>query len=252
MADRAAHAPERPAPDARPREKLLARGPGALGDAELLALLLRTGLAGKSVLQLAQELLEHFGGIAGLLHASADDLKRIKGLGGSAKRAELVAVLELARRALAEQLRERAALDTPQAVSTTCSCTGGARARGVCRAVSGQPAPADRAGRAVSRHADADQRVPARGGAARPAPPGRAVVLAHNHPSGSTAPSRADEALTQNLKAALALVDVRVLDHVIVAPGRRCRWPKRAWSDRRPALAGPLSRRTVATPARWR
>jgi len=102
-------------PDARPREKLLARGPGALSDAELLALLLRTGLAGKGVLQLAQELLDGFGGMAGLLHASADDLKRIKGL-GPAKRAELVAVLELARRALAEQLRERAALDTPQAV----------------------------------------------------------------------------------------------------------------------------------------
>jgi hypothetical protein len=167
------HAPERPAPDARPREKLLARGPGALGDAELLALLLRTGLAGKSVLQLAQELLEHFGGIAGLLHASADDLKRIKGLGGRAKRAELVAVLELARRALAEQLRERAALDTPQAVKHYLQLHLAARARGVCRAVSGQPAPADRAGRAVSRHADADQRLPARGGAARPAPPGQ-------------------------------------------------------------------------------
>ena len=105
-------------PDARPREKLLARGPAALSDVELLALLLRTGLAGKGVLQLAQELLDNktgFGGMAGLLHATADDLKRIKGL-GPAKRAELVAVLELARRALAEQLRERAALDTPDAV----------------------------------------------------------------------------------------------------------------------------------------
>ena len=105
-------------PDARPREKLLARGPGALSDAELLALLLRTGLAGKGVLQLAQELLDAntgFGGMAGLLHATADDLQRIKGL-GPAKRAELVAVLELARRAMAEQLKERAALDTPEAV----------------------------------------------------------------------------------------------------------------------------------------
>lgn len=103
-------------PDARPREKLLARGPGALSDAELLALLLRTGLAGKGVLQLAQELLDAdtgFGGMAGLLHATADDLKRIKGV-GPAKRAELVAVLELARRAMAEQLKERAALDTPE------------------------------------------------------------------------------------------------------------------------------------------
>jgi DNA repair protein RadC len=109
-------------PDTRPREKLLARGAGALSDAELLALLLRTGIVGKSVLHLADELLaapaDHpngFGGIAGLLNASAADLNRIKGL-GPAKRAELVAVLELARRALAEQLRAREVFGTPDAV----------------------------------------------------------------------------------------------------------------------------------------
>jgi DNA repair protein RadC len=112
-------------PDARPREKLLARGAAALSDVELLALLLRTGIKGKGVLQMAQELLElkkssaddndGFDGIAGLLHASADDLKRVKGL-GPAKRAELVAVLELARRALAQQLKERTIFATPDAV----------------------------------------------------------------------------------------------------------------------------------------
>ena len=101
-------------PDARPREKLLARGASALSDAELLALLLRTGIKGKGVLQMADELLHikkdsmasisdgGFNGISGLLHASADDLKRVKGL-GPAKRAELVAVLELARRATAQR-----------------------------------------------------------------------------------------------------------------------------------------------------
>ena len=102
-------------PDTLPREKLLARGAGALTDAELLALLLRTGIRGKNVLQMAHELLrleandegrKGFDGVAGLLNASADDLKKIKGL-GPAKRAELLAVLELARRALAQQLRER-------------------------------------------------------------------------------------------------------------------------------------------------
>ncbi len=206
-------------PDARPREKLLARGPGALSDAELLALLLRTGLAGKGVLQLAQELLDGFGGMAGLLHASADDLKRIKGL-GPAKRAELVAVLELARRALAEQLRERAALDTPQAVKDYLQLHL-ANKKHECFAVlfldnqhkllaleelfRGTLAqtsvyPREVVLRALHHHA-------------------AAVVLAHNHPSGTVQPSRADEALTQALKAALALVDVRVLDHVIVAPG---------------------------------
>lgn len=206
-------------PDARPREKLIARGPGALSDAELLALLLRTGLAGKGVLQLAQELIDSFGGMAGLLHASADDLKRIKGL-GPAKRAELVAVLELARRALAEQLRERAALDTPQAVKDYLQLQLASK-KHECFAVlfldnqhkllaleelfRGTLAqtsvyPREVVLRALHHHA-------------------AAVVLAHNHPSGTVQPSRADEALTQALKAALALVDVRVLDHVIVAPG---------------------------------
>lgn len=104
--------------ETRPREKLLARGPGALSDAELLALLLRSGIPGKNVLQLAEELLDKkkgFGGIAGLLHTSANELKRIKGL-GPAKRAELVAVLELARRALQQQLQEKPLFSTPQAV----------------------------------------------------------------------------------------------------------------------------------------
>jgi DNA repair protein RadC len=116
--------------EARPREKLLSRGPGALSDAELLAILLRTGIAGKGVLQMAEELLQikndsasrktdgrqgGFGGIAGLLHATADDLKRVKGL-GPAKRAEIVAVLELARRAMAQRLQEREVFADPQAV----------------------------------------------------------------------------------------------------------------------------------------
>ena len=90
--------------DARPREKLLARGASALSDAELLALLLRSGLPGKNALQIGQELVDSFGGVAGLLLAGPDALKGIKGL-GPAKRAELVAVLELARRALVHQLQ---------------------------------------------------------------------------------------------------------------------------------------------------
>jgi DNA repair protein RadC len=208
-------------PDARPREKLLARGPGALSDTELLALLLRTGLAGKGVLQLAQELLDHFGGIAGLLRATADDLKRIKGLGGSAKRAELLAVLELARRALAQQLQRRAVFDSPQAVKDYLQLHLGDKTHEVFavlfldaqhrllaleelfRGTLTQTSvyPREVVLRALHHHA-------------------AAVVLAHNHPSGSTEPSRADEALTQALKAALGLVDVRVLDHVIVGSGQ--------------------------------
>ena len=208
-------------PDARPREKLLARGAGALSDAELLALLLRTGTAGRGVLQMAQEVLDAFGGLAGLLHAGADDLKRIKGLGGSAKRAELVAVLELARRALAEQLRERAVFDSSAAVKDYLQLQLAARPHEVFavlfldaqhrmialeelfRGTLTQTSvyPREVALRALHHHA-------------------AAVVLAHNHPSGGVQPSRADEALTQSLKSALALIDVRVIDHVIVAPGQ--------------------------------
>lgn len=207
--------------DARPREKLLARGPGALSDAELLALLLRTGTAGRGVLQMAQEVLESFGGIAGLLHAGADDLKRVKGLGGSAKRAELMAVLELARRALAEQLKERAAFDSAAAVKDYLQLHLAARPHEVFavlfldaqhklialeelfRGTLTQTSvyPREVALRALHHHA-------------------AAVILAHNHPSGGVQPSRADEAITQQLKSALALIDVRVLDHVIVAPGQ--------------------------------
>ena len=113
--------------EARPREKLLARGAAALSDVELLALLLRTGIKGKGVLQMADELLNikndsgsrnpgvGFDGISGLLHATADDLKQVKGL-GPAKRAELVAVLELARPAMAQQLKERTVFADPDTI----------------------------------------------------------------------------------------------------------------------------------------
>ena len=101
--------------DQRPREKLLARGAPALADAELLALLLRTGYKGQGVLALAGAVIEKFNGYAGLLHATPAELQSIKGL-GPAKRAELLAVIEMARRALAEQLQAKPVFDTPQRV----------------------------------------------------------------------------------------------------------------------------------------
>ena len=202
--------------DARPREKLLARGPSALSDAELLALLLRTGIQGKHVVQLAQELLNTFGGVGGLLHTGAEALKVVKGL-GPAKRAEVVAVLELARRALAQELQQKALFDSPKAVREYLQLQLGARNHEVFavlfldsqnrlialeelfRGTLTQTSvyPREVVLRALHHHA-------------------AAVVLAHNHPSGEARPSRADEALTHSLKAALALVDVRVLDHFIV------------------------------------
>lgn len=218
--------------DAQPREKLLARGPGALSDAELLAILLRTGMAGKGVLQLAQELLGAprrepgsermgggFGGIAGLLGASADDLRRIKGL-GPAKRAELVAVLELARRALAQQLREREVFDAPQAVHQYLQLHLANRAHEVFAVLFLDSQHRLIAMEELFRGTLTQTSVYPREVVLRALHhQAAALILAHNHPSGSVQASRADEALTQTLKAALALVDVRVLDHIIVAPG---------------------------------
>jgi len=218
--------------DARPREKLLARGAGSLSDTELLALLLRTGTAGRGVMQMADELLASpgaaangkpsggFGGISGLLNAGADDLKRIKGLGGDAKRAELAAVLELARRAIGQQLKEREVFSSPGAVKQYLQLHLAAKAHEVFAVLFLDAQNRLIAMEELFRGTLTQTSVYPREIVVRALKHEAAsVVLAHNHPSGTVQPSRADEALTQTLKAALALVDVRVLDHVIVAPG---------------------------------
>lgn len=201
---------------ARPREKLLAHGPAALADAELVALLLRTGLPGTSVLQLAQHTLDGFGGLAGLLHAQPADLKRIKGL-GPAKRALIAAVMELARRSLTQQLETRPVFDSPQRVKDFLQLHLAhlphevfavlfldaqnrlIRLEEMFRGTLTQTSvyPREVVKRALELHAGA-------------------VILAHNHPSGVAEPSRADEFLTRTLTGALQLVDVRVLDHLVV------------------------------------
>ena len=202
--------------DARPREKLLARGPGALSDAELLALLLRTGLPGKNALQMGQELLDTFGGLAGLLSTPAEALKKIKGL-GPAQRAEIVAVLELARRALTSQLQEKAIFNDPKAVRDYLQLQLGSRPHEVFAVLfldaSHRLIVLEEMFRGTLTQTSVYPReVVMRALALNAAN----VVLAHNHPSGSTQASRSDEMVTQTLKAALALVDVRVLDHFIV------------------------------------
>jgi DNA repair protein RadC len=207
--------------DARPREKLLARGAAALSDTELLALLLRTGLAGKGVMTLAQELVETFGGLAGLLHTDARALGRIKGLGGPAKRSQLVAVLELARRAMAEQLRARQVLDTPEALAHYLQLHLAHRGHEVFAVLFLDAQHRLIALEEMFRGTLAETSVYPREVVVRALDlQAAAVVLAHNHPTGLVRPSRADEALTRGLRAALALVDVRVLDHVIVGPGQ--------------------------------
>lgn len=206
-------------PDARPREKLLARGPQALSDVELLAILLRTGMAGKNVFQLSEELLGP-DGIAGLLQASVQSLKLVKGL-GPAKQAELLAVFELARRALSQRLKEREAFHTPDAVKQYLQLQLAHKNHEVFAVLFLDSQNRLLALEELFRGTLSQTSVYPREVVLRALHhQAAAVVLSHNHPSGSVQPSRADEHLTQTLKASLALVDVRVLDHIIVGQGQ--------------------------------
>ena len=205
--------------DARPREKLLARGPQALSDVELLAILLRTGMAGKNVFQLSEELLGP-DGIAGLLRATAQSLKKVKGL-GPAKQAELLAVFEMARRALGQQLTQREVFETPDAVKHYLQLQLAHKNHEVFAVLFLDNQNRMLAMEELFRGTLSQTSVYPREVVMRALHhQASAVVLSHNHPSGSVQPSRADEHLTQTLKAALALVDVRVLDHIIVGQGQ--------------------------------
>jgi DNA repair protein RadC len=201
---------------ARPREKLLAQGPGALADAELVALLLRTGFKGMSVLQLAQSMLDAFGGLTGLLNAGPNDLGRIKGL-GPAKRAEMAAVIELARRSLAQQLAQRPVLDAPAKVKDYLRLQLAQRDHEVFGVLfldaQNHLLGFDEMFRGTLTQTSVYPREVAKRALEINA---AAVILAHNHPSGAAEPSRADEFLTQSLKSALQMIDVRVLDHLVV------------------------------------
>jgi DNA repair protein RadC len=205
--------------DARPREKLLARGPQALSDVELLAILLRTGMAGKNVFQLSEELLGP-DGIAGLLQATVQSLQLVKGL-GPAKQAELLAVFELARRALSQRLKEREAFHTPGAVKQYLQLQLAHKNHEVFAVLFLDSQNRMLALEELFRGTLSQTSVYPREVVLRALHhQAAAVVLSHNHPSGSVQPSRADEHLTQTLKASLALVDVRVLDHIIVGQGQ--------------------------------
>ena len=201
----------------RPREKLLGRGADALSDAELLAIFLRTGISGKSAVDLARELLTHCGSLSALCSASARELCELPGI-GQAKYAQLQAVMEMARRALREKLAVGNALNSPSAVrdylrmklqtlphevfvvlflDAQNRVIGSEELfRGTLTQTSVYPREVVK--RALHHNAGA-------------------VIFAHNHPSGVAEPSHADETLTQALKQALSLIDVRVLDHFIVA-----------------------------------
>jgi len=211
----------------RPRERLLALGAASLADAELLAILLRTGIKGMSAVDLARQLLGRFGSVGGLLGAGCTNLAEIPGL-GSAKLAQLQAALELARRALKEDISSRDALSSPRAVRDYLRLTLAGREQEVF----------------VVLLLDAQHRVIAceelfHGTLTQTSVYPRevvkcslkhnaaAVIFAHNHPSGVAEPSHADEILTRSLKSALALVDIQVLDHFIVAGSRTMSFAER-------------------------
>ncbi|TMH97043.1 MAG: JAB domain-containing protein [Betaproteobacteria bacterium] len=200
----------------RPRERLLAKGASILSDAELLAVLLRTGLRGKSAVELARELLEQFDGLTGLFSAG-DELAKVKGL-GDAKRAQFAAAIELARRSIEEKLQSGAALNSPGAVRDYLRLALGGKLHEVFVCiwldVQHRVIKFDEPFRGTLTQTSVYPREIVKAALAANA---AAVIFAHNHPSGAAQPSQADELLTRSLKEALALVDVKVLDHFIVA-----------------------------------
>ena len=200
----------------RPREKLLELGAAALSDAELLAIFLRTGVAGQSAVDLARHLLADFGSLRALLEADLDSFSQRLGL-GPAKFAQLQAVLEMGRRHLAERLRRDSALESPQAVRDYLK----ARLRHEPHEVFGCLF-------LDSRHQVLAWREMFRGSINRNSVHPRevvkealtlnaaSVIIAHNHPSGGIQPSKEDLELTRTLTEILKVIDVRVLDHLIV------------------------------------
>ena len=207
---------ERPSSE-RPREKLLARGPEILSDAELIAILLRTGLPGLDAIALAHSLIQEFGGLYGLLSAAPAALKDKLGL-GPAKTAQLIAGLELARRTLREEMAQGVSLSSVDNVRRYLTLSLANREYEVFHAIwldaRNRLITSEELFRGTLTQTSVYPREVVRRALHHNA---AAVIFAHNHPSGIADPSGADEHLTRLLQEALGLVDVRVLDHFIVA-----------------------------------
>ncbi|SMF23867.1 DNA replication and repair protein RadC [Alteromonadaceae bacterium Bs31] len=213
----------------RPREKLLIKGAEALSDAELLAIFLRTGCSGKSAVDLARELLQHFGGLRTLLDASQREFCRALGL-GSAKYAQLQAVLEMSRRHMAENLQREAQFSSSKSVKDYLRAHLRDRKAEVFAVlfldsqhrliafeemfqgtIDGAAVyPREVVKRALSHNA-------------------AALIFAHNHPSGLAEPSNADRSITQRLKDALLLVEIRTLDHLVVGDSEVVSFADNGW-----------------------
>jgi DNA repair protein RadC len=202
--------------DQRPREKLLARGADALSEAELLAIVLGKGVKGKSAVDLGRELMLGFDSLHGLLEADPERIKSVPGL-GQAKTAQVLAVLAIAKRALAQEMRRRDNLSSPLAVRDYLRLHLANRDREFFVALyldaQNRVLALDELFSGTLTQTSVFPREVVRKGLQHNA---AAVIFAHNHPSGVAEPSRADELLTQALKQALALVDIKVLDHFVI------------------------------------
>jgi DNA repair protein RadC len=201
----------------RPREKLLARGAAVLTDAELLAIFVRTGTAGRTAIDVARDLLARFGGLRGLLRAGREDVAGTPGF-GEARYVQLQAVLEIARRYLAEALPERHALKDPAAVRRLLQAQLRDREHETFAALfldnQHRVIAFDELSQGTIDGASVYPREVIKAALKHGA---AAVIFAHNHPSGVAEPSAADRTLTERLKGALAQVDIRVLDHFVLA-----------------------------------
>jgi len=206
--------------DDRPREKLLRKGADALSDAELLAIFLRVGVPGKSAVDLARTLLTRFGNLQGLFSADQAALCEVDGI-GPAKYVQLQAVLEMARRALAETMTDIDALSSPGAVRDylrlKLQTLNHEVFVGIFLNARNQVAAHEVLSEGTLTQTSVFPREIVKRALAHNA---AAVIFAHNHPSGTPEPSQADRHLTRALADALATVDIRVLDHFVVAPGR--------------------------------
>jgi DNA repair protein RadC len=201
----------------RPRERLVREGAQALSDPELLALLLRVGVRGKSAVELGRDILQHFGSLHGLFGATLDDCSEVHGL-GMAKYAQLQAVMELARRAIAEQLQAGEAFGSPELVKRYLRIKLGGQRHESFVVLFLDVKNRLIADRELFRGTLTQTSVYPREVVIEALDYNAAsVILAHNHPSGLPEPSEADLRLTGALVKALSLVDIRVLDHFIVA-----------------------------------
>ena len=213
----------------RPREKLLEHGSSSLSDAELLAIFLRTGVSGKSAVDLARHLLAEFGSLRALLEADVAAFCCQLGL-GPAKFSQLQAVLEMGRRHLAERLRRDSALESPQAVRDYLKSLLRHELHEVFGCLFMDSKHRMLAFEVLFRGSIDSASVYPRQVVNRAlAHNAAAVILCHNHPSGITEPSQADRTLTKRLTEALDLIEVRVLDHFIVGDGEPLSMVEHGW-----------------------